>query len=234
MQVLAISHQRDAGPGVFADAITQSGGELAVWHRAETDEPPIDPLRAGAVIVLGGAMHPDQEGIHPWLAAERELIAELLAREVPLLGVCLGAQLLAHSAGGGVRRARHPEIGWFEVEVTAEGREDPLLGPLAPRFEAFEWHSYECTPPPGAIALARTELCLQAFAIGERCWGIQFHAEVSAADALRWIDEYRVDPDAVAMRLDYEAVRRDSVPRLPAWNRVGADLCRRFVGLATS
>ena len=122
--------------------------------------------------------------------------------------MCLGAQLLAEAAGAPARRAPEPEIGWHDVEVTAEGAADPLLAPLAPRFSAFQWHSYEFPLPPGARALARSPVCLQAFRAGSGV-GIQFHAEVSAADAQDWIDDYR-SPRTPCDGVDPEALRHDT------------------------
>ena len=232
MRVLAIVHQRDAGPGVFAEAIRDAGAELEEWPIAERSEPPADPLGYDAVFTLGGAMHVDQGERHDWIAGQKALLRELLEAEVPLLGLCLGAQLLAAAAGGEPRRARAPEIGWFEVELTPEGREDPLLGPLVPAFEAFEWHSYEVPLPPGAVPLARTEICLQAYRLDERAWGIQFHPEVSAADAYSWIEDYRSDEDAVRIGLDPAALRAETDAKIGAFNQLGRDLCTRWLELA--
>ena len=178
-------------------------------------------------------MHPDQDSEHPWLAAEKSLSRELLARATPLLGVCLGAQLLVAAAGGEVSRASTPEIGWHQVELTAQGAKDPLLGPLAPRVRGFHWHSYECVPPPGAITLARNSVCVQAFRVGTNACGIQFHAEVSAFDAEHWIDDYQGDPDAVRIGLDPEAVHAETSERIAAWNELGRGLCGRFIRLAS-
>jgi len=175
MRTLAISHQRDAGPGVFAEAAVAAGHDLDFWHVAESP-PPADPRDYDAVMTFGGSMHPDQGDQHPWLDPEVELLAELLDREVPVLGVCLGAQLVVRAAGGEIARAREPEIGWHRVELTASGESDPLLAPLAPGFEAFGWHSYECRPPAGAAVLATSPVCVQAFRVGACAWGIQFHA----------------------------------------------------------
>jgi GMP synthase (glutamine-hydrolysing) len=229
VRTLAISHQRDAGPGVFAEAITAAGHSLDTWHRAETDDPPADPRGYDAVLTFGGAMHADQDSKHSWLAAEKALLRELLADETPLLAVCLGAQLLADAVGGGAMRASEPEIGWFDVEVTPEGAVDPLLASLAPSFEAFEWHSYECRLPEDAVVLARTPLCVQAFRVGPSAWAIQFHAEVSAADALHWIDDYKADEDAVRIGIDPAALRAETEPRIEAFNQLGRDLCGRWL-----
>jgi GMP synthase (glutamine-hydrolysing) len=233
MRTLAIVNQRDAGPGVFADAIRARGDTLDAWHLSAGDPPPAEPHRYDAVLVFGGAMHADEEDRHAWLGDEKALLRELLAREVPTLGVCLGAQLLADAAGAPARRADRPEIGWDEVEVTEQGATDPLTGPLTPRFTAFQWHSYEFPLPLGATPLARSDVCLQGYRVGEAAWGIQFHAEVSRADALAWIDDYRSDEDAVRIGLDAAALRRQTREAIGAWNATGRALCERFLEAAT-
>jgi len=233
VKVLAISHERDAGPGVFAEAVSAAGGELDVWHRAETDDIPGAAESYGAVITFGGAMHVDQAAEHPWISPEIAFLSELLDRGVPVLGVCLGAQLLNSAMGGEVRRAREPEIGWRDVAVTAAGEADPVLGHLAPGFEAYEWHSYECVPPPGATVLATSDSCVQAFRIGDRGWGIQFHAEVTSTDALGWIRDYATtDPDAIRLGIDQGTLRAQTRERIAAWNELGRGLCTRFLTAA--
>ncbi|MFN8164107.1 MAG: gamma-glutamyl-gamma-aminobutyrate hydrolase family protein [Solirubrobacterales bacterium] len=232
MRVLAIVHQAEVGPGVFAEVIRAGGDRLDEWVLPERPEPPADPLGYDAVLTLGGAMHADQEERHRWLAEELALLRELLEWEVPLLGLCLGGQLLAAAAGATPRRAARPEIGWHQVELTAEGREDPLLGPLAPGFEAFQWHSYEFPLPPGAAALARSEVSLQGCRVGGIAWALQFHPEVSAADALRWIDNYRSDEDAIKIGLDPVALRTETEAKIDAFNQLGRDLCRRWLDVS--
>lgn len=229
MDVLAISHQPDAGPGVFAEAAAAHGARLTLWAPPAGEPPPAAPASYDAVMTFGGAMNAHEEDEHAWLRDEKALLRELLDRGVPLLGVCLGSQLLAEAAGGSVRRAARPEIGWFEVEVTPEGMDDPLLAPLAPRFCAFQWHSYETPLPPGAVPLARSPVCLQAYRIGSRVWGIQFHAEVSREDALHWAREYHVDPDAVAAGIEPDALAAEIDARIEAWNVAGRELCGRFL-----
>jgi GMP synthase (glutamine-hydrolysing) len=213
---------------VFADVMRARGIEHDVWQRSESESPPADPADYDAVMVFGGAMHADQEERHPWLRDEKALLRDLCQRRVPLLGVCLGAQLVAEAAGGSACRARTPEIGWHEVDMTAEGVRDPVLGSLAPRFTAFQWHSYEFTLPPGATPLARSAVCLQAFRI-DNAMGIQFHAEVSAEDAEAWIDDYRSDEDAVRIGVDPDALRERTRASIEEWNELGRALCARFL-----
>jgi GMP synthase (glutamine-hydrolysing) len=231
VRVLAIVHQRDAGPGVFAEAIAAGGGQLDEWTLAERPEPPVDPFGYDAVLVLGGAMNVDEGERHGWIGEEKALLRELLASETPLLGLCLGGQLLAAAAGAEPRRASHPEIGWHQVEVTAEGATDPLLGPLAPSFEAFQWHSYEFPLPPGAVPLARSEVCLQAARLGERAWALQFHPEVSAGDASHWIEDYRADPDAVRIGIDPAVLGPETERKIGAFNALGSSLCKRWLSV---
>lgn len=232
MRVLSIIHQRDAGPGVFIEAVVGAGGRHDQWLIAERPVPPADPSAYDAVMVFGGSMHADSVDEYGWLVAEKRLLAELLDQGTPLLGVCLGAQLLSEAAGGDARRARQPEIGWYEVEVTEEGAADPVIGPLAPSFEAFEWHSYECGVPERAAVLACTPVCAQAFRVGDRAWGIQFHAEVSAAEAHSWTDDYRADPDAIRMGIQPGELHEAIAPRIAAWNELGRGLCTRFLEAA--
>ncbi|MGD9734328.1 MAG: type 1 glutamine amidotransferase [Solirubrobacterales bacterium] len=232
MRVLAIVHQPEAGPGVFAEAIADAGHALDEWLLPEVAEPPADPHGYDAVLVLGGAMNADQRDRHPWLAEEDRLLRGLIERGTPLLGLCLGGQLVAEAAGASARRATRPEIGWHPVALSAEGRRDPLLAPLAPGFEAFQWHSYEFTLPPDAVPLASSDVCLQAARVGERAWAIQFHPEVSAADAAAWIDDYRSDPDAVRIGLDPAALGAETSEKIDAFNQLGRELCGRWLGQA--
>jgi GMP synthase (glutamine-hydrolysing) len=229
MRVLAVSHQRDAGPGVFAEAVEAGGHELATWHIAEGGEPPADPFGYDAVVTFGGAMHADQEDRHEWLASEKSLLRALLTRGTPLLGVCLGSQLLAEAAGGRAVRASDPEIGWFDVDLTEAGPEDPVLGPLRPGFQAFEWHSYAVELPETATVLARTPVCVQAYRVDGAAWGIQFHAEVTAADAYKWIDDYRTDEDAVRIGVDPRLLRVETEERIERFNELGRELCGRWL-----
>lgn len=238
MRVLAIVHQRDAGLGVFEGALAASGGRVESWRPAE--EPPPRHGSDGdsgcdAAIVLGGAVHPDQGDAHPWLANERTLLAGLLERGVPVLGVCLGAQLLAQAAGGEVRRLPEADIGWRTVELDAAAGDDPIAGGLPTHFESFQWHSYEALPPAGSVELARDATCLQAYRLaGAPAWGIQFHAEVTAAIVEGWLEGYGAGPDAVAAGIDPDALRERTRALVDAQGRLGRALCRRFLALAAS
>jgi GMP synthase (glutamine-hydrolysing) len=226
-RVLAIVHEANSGPGVFAEAMLCAGAEVDEWLIRECASPPREPHDYDGVMSLGGSMHADQVKAHPWLERERALLSELVDARVPVLGVCLGAQLLAQAVGGKALPAARPEIGWYQVRVSEEGAADPVLGPLAPGFEAFGWHSYEVALPGDASLLAGSESCIQAFRVGDSAWGIQFHSEVTRSDLLRWIAESHHDADTHGV--DLEALRESSEHRIASWNELGRQMAARFL-----
>ena len=217
MDVLALTHGSNVGPGVFSDAVG-AGGHRLVERVVPTEGLPSHG--ADAVIVLGGAMHPDEEETHGWLRAEVEWIAEELARGTPLLGVCLGSQLLARAAGARVYRASEPEVGWLPVEVSAG--DDPVAAALPTRFDAFQFHEYTHDLPPGAVELARSAVCTQAWRLGN-AWGVQFHPEVRLEQIESWAAE---EPHAVG---DVAAFLDESRRRIAGWNDLGRRLCTAFL-----
>jgi GMP synthase-like glutamine amidotransferase len=211
MRVLSLIHQRDAATGVFADVIDDL--EEASFALGEP------PSRDGydATIVFGGSMNVVEEDEHPWLREEKEFIRALVDNGHPVLGVCLGSQLLAEVAGATVDRLPRAEIGWHDVELVGN---DPVLGVLPRRFSALEWHGYGSELPPGALELARSSAGLQAFRLDRQpAWGIQFHAEVTNRDLEKWIaEEDRPDPALAG-----------TPERIGAWNELGRSLCRAFL-----
>jgi GMP synthase-like glutamine amidotransferase len=232
VRVLSVVHHRNAAAGVFADPAEAAGHELVEWLPHEESAPELDGF--GAAIVFGGEAQVDEEDVHPWLRPEKAILRELLDRETPLLGVCLGSQLVAEAAGARVRRSEAPEIGWHEIELTDAGLDDPVLGFLPERFEGFQWHHYEWLLPPDGAALARSPTCLQAFRLEARpVWGVQFHPEVTRADLDSWLDGWDKDPGAVATGLDPEAIRAESTGKIGAWNDVGRGISERFLAVAS-
>jgi len=222
VKVLAVTHGPSVGPGVFADAVDGAGHELVEW--------PVQlggaaPEGADAVIVLGGAMHPDEDERHGWLTTELRWLEGLLDRGTPLLGVCLGSQLVARAAGAEVFRSSESEVGWLPVERTAAAADDPVAGALPERFDAFEWHHYTHTLPAGAVELARSRVCTQAFRLGN-AWGVQFHPEVRGEQVEEWLRE---DPDDVS---DPEGLIAATRERIAGWNELGRGLCRAFLAAA--
>jgi len=155
MDVLAVIHGESVRSGVFGDVVGERGHRLEEWSLA-WDTPLPRPLDAyGAVLVFGGAMHADQDQHHPWLREEDLFLHRLLDLHTPVLGICLGAQLLAKAAHAPVIPASEAEIGWFPVELTEAAADDPVLARLPQSFVAFQWHYYTHGLPAGSERLGR-------------------------------------------------------------------------------
>ncbi len=232
MRVLTIVHEEDAGSGIFDEVLVAAGTDVDTWMAAEQAEPPARPSAYDAILTFGGSAHPHQEDRNPWLATEKRFLVDALRHQVPLLGICLGAELIAEADGARAQKLAHPEIGWYEVRVTDQGASDPLMGPIGASFSALEWHSYEVPLPAGAIALADSASCLQAYRLGNSAWGLQFHAEVTAQDFQHWLDNYSIDEDAVAEGIDPAAIAGETEARLSAWHAIGRGICERFLWIA--
>jgi GMP synthase (glutamine-hydrolysing) len=231
VRILALINHAVAGPGVFADEVRRRGHELDQWEAAEGPLP--RPLPAyDAILAFGGGMQVDDEDQHPWLRQAFDVLADAIAGSVPVLGVCLGAQMLARVTGGTVGPAATAECGWHSVELTEAGAADPLFAGQPRVFDVFQWHSYACELPPGAIALARSAVCLQSFRVGERAWGVQWHPEVTADTIALWVSDHRPAPNGVPVRIDPAEMEATVAERIRSTNDEGRALCARFLAAA--
>lgn len=130
------------------------------------------------LIVMGGPMGVHDEDKFPWLVIEKRFIEKAINEGKAVLGICLGAQLIADVLGAQVYPNRTREIGWYPIELTAAGRRSPLFGFLPARIKVFHWHGDTFDLPPGAVHIARSAACPhQAFVYNERIIGLQFHLE---------------------------------------------------------
>lgn len=219
MRVLAVIHSRGAGPELFGDVLAEDGHELVEWDIRSQGSPPQD---VDAVIVFGGDQNVGEELQHPWLHEEYDALRRWVEGEVPLLGVCLGAQTLAHAFGARVQPVGATLAGFYETELTDAGRDDPVLGVLPPRFEAFNANAYRFDFPDAATPLA-TGPVPQAYRIGDRAWAVQFHPEIRRDHVMTWFDDVSRPIEEIAAELD---------EKLPAWQVHGRALCRAFVAAA--
>ncbi len=157
------------------------------FEREPRAEP--DVRRYDALVVLGGPMNVDQADRMPHLHFEMSAIREAMERELPVLGICLGAQLLAQAMGGVVHPNPVPEIGWYRLHTRAAAHDDRLFRHFErhPNY-VFQWHAYTFALPPGAVPLAWSRKCRnQAYRLGKCAWGLQFHLEADDALIGRWL-----------------------------------------------
>ncbi|HWE11358.1 MAG TPA: type 1 glutamine amidotransferase [Solirubrobacteraceae bacterium] len=231
MRVLALVNHEVAGPGVFADEVRRQGHDLETW--APASEPlPRPPADYGAVIAFGGGMQVDQEDRHPWLREAFGVLQAAVEHAVPTLGVCLGAQMLARATGGAVGPAAEAECGWRPIQLTEAADDDPLFAGQPRVFEVFQWHSYACELPPGAVALARNDVCLQSFRVGPCAWGVQWHPEVTGGSVAVWARRHRPAPGGVPVPIDLARLDMTISERMDATNADGRALCARFLATA--
>jgi GMP synthase (glutamine-hydrolysing) len=185
MRVLVLQHIACEPPGVFEDVLVERGHELV---RVELDE--AEPLPGGdfdAIVAMGGPMSVNDEDEHPWLVAEKALIADHVRAGRPFWGSCLGAQLLAASLGARVYAGPAPEVGVLAVGLTEAGRTDPVVGSLPSSLDTLQWHGDTFDLPDGAVLLASSPAYPhQAFRVASVAYAVQFHVEVTEAMGEDW------------------------------------------------
>ncbi len=217
---LLVQHAAYEGPGAIALAVTDSGADLTVVRvdRGDAIPPPAAVADVAGLVVMGGPM-----GVHDdlaWLADERALLREAVEAGRPVLGVCLGAQQLAAALGASVMPGPAPECGVGEVHLTTDAIGDPLFGPAPTPLPCVHWHGDTFSLPERAVRLAGNHAYEnQAFRIGARAYGLQFHVEVTASLVARWAPHL---PPGVFLRTSDVA----------HVSRAGDGIIRRFVGLA--
>lgn len=238
LRVLIIEHEAGADPALVGERLELAEAQVTVAGPDRNVAVPESLEGFDALIVLGGAPGPTEDEKAPWLPAVRGLLSEALDREIPTLGVCLGAQMLATVAGSTVAPIdAGPEVGLVELEMTDAGRNDPLLGILADAgpVRALQWHWLEAKSlPAGAEPLFTSAACSnQAFRIGPVAWGLQFHLEALTRSAEVWSDETAteleelgIDPNQqiIPAMSDAESDLRDTWSRvIDRWIRFAAD-----------
>ena len=189
-RVLVIVNSASSGPRRLGAWLEERGIAIDAVVGAEQTLPATLDGYAGLVL-LGGGLMPDDDERAPWLAAERALATEAIARDLPTLGICLGGQLLAHVAGGEVKAKTGPiERGATPIHPTAAGRADAVFSALGDEAPMIENHQDMITrlPPQAVLMASSAAIENQAFRLGMRVRGVQFHPEASAADLARWDD----------------------------------------------
>ena len=210
-RVLLIQHEPFEGPGTLAEALRGCDIRLV---RPFAGDPVPATLAEDGLVVLGGGMAVYEADRYPYLKDELRLLQAATQSGRPVLGICLGSQLLAAALGGSVAKAPRKEIGWFDVASLPAARDDALFAAAPAAFTAFHWHGDAFTLPSGAVPLAASALSpLQAFRMGPRAWGIQFHLETDAQVLGAMLDSGTEELRDAAV--DGGAIRASAAAELP-------------------
>lgn len=187
-KLLVIQHVPLEPLGTLNQQFKDAGFRIRYINFDRTPNEVVDPARYHGLVVLGGPMAADQVERYPHLTHEKDVIHRAVDLGMPVLGICLGAQLIAAAFGGKTLRRAAPEFGWVEVRPTPDGRKDALIGRFSGSEPVYQWHSDTFTLPHGAAHLAESDLCqYQAFRLYDHVYGFQFHLEADEDLIRRWI-----------------------------------------------
>jgi GMP synthase-like glutamine amidotransferase len=226
MRAICLQHVPFEGPAAFAVALKKHDVELR-QVLVPREGLPNDP--GDLLIVMGGPMSVNDPD--PWIAEETDFIQRAMQAGIPTLGVCLGSQFMAKAIGATVRPGRGVEIGMTAIQVTEEGRKDPVFGTLPPSLEVFQWHGegYDC--PPGAVTLASSELfSVQAFRYGNRAYGLLFHLEMDQPGMEALCRECA--DDMARARQTIDDLRGRAIPALPQLHQWADRLIAHLIRLS--
>ncbi|MBL9047891.1 MAG: type 1 glutamine amidotransferase [Tabrizicola sp.] len=194
MRVAIVENTRVTHHGQIGVALHEAAALIDLYKPWSGQALP-ETVHADALVVFGGEQSAIDDHTHPYLPELAKLMSAYTAMDRPVLGICLGSQLMARAFGGENHLGIAREFGWCEVELTEEGRADPVLGVLPSRFPIAQWHSDTFTLPPGAVHLAQSQTAAnQAFRVGRASYATQFHFEASRAVMADWLRSF---PEAV-------------------------------------
>jgi len=225
-EILVLKHIEIEGPGSIGEFFKNTSWNLKIVDLSKGESLPGNFRNIRAIISLGGPMNAYEEDKYSFLKDETEFLQGALRSEIPILGICLGAQLLARACGAKIGKAPVKEIGWHKISLTEAGKSDPLFIALPNELEMFQWHEDTFGIPHGAAHLAESKSCPnQAFRFGKNAYGIQFHAEVNPEMIESWIIKYAQNgapvPDAKDMIIE-------SYKRKQVFERHAAIICLNF------
>jgi GMP synthase (glutamine-hydrolysing) len=230
--VVIVTHLEDRHAGLVRGCLEAAGCPvLEVNPLDDVFAPTVGEI--SGIVSLGGRMSATEIGHHPFLAAEVELMRAALSAEVPIIGMCLGAQLLAVAAGGRVSTMDRMYVGWPQLLPLAAAAADPVFGGLGPGLAVLKWHEDAIDAPPEAIALGTTTSPGAAlFRVGSAAWGSQMHLEVTPAMLLEgWLAEPRGVAEIEAAGYEIDAFRLESRRRLERQMAAAQPLFSRFARL---
>ena len=233
MSALVLTHAEVEGPGWIEEWLVGEGLGVEVVELWRGEAVPDSLEGYDALVVMGGPQDAYDDSSAPWLRATKELLRTAVAQRVPTLGVCLGGQLLALAAGGGVEPGeRGPELGARFVARRDAAGADPLFWdlPLSPVVVQWHWDAITQLPPGATLLMAGTAYENQAFRVGDRAWGLQFHVETPPSMVTAWVSEARAVLEEAGV--DVDALLERTLAELDEVAEVWGEVVRRFARLA--
>jgi len=206
MSVLICKNIETEGPGTIGDFLNEKNITCTVLELSKSADIP-DAADFDTLLMMGGPMSVNEDDIYPYIKKEESLVRDFIARDKRVLGVCLGAQIMAKALGSRVYKGAEQEIGWYDIDITEEGLRDNLIARLAThpqkgdiwrKFKVFHWHGETFDIPNGAVRMASSALYPnQAFRYGKNAYAFQFHIEVQKAMVFEWLKNEAVDLDKI-------------------------------------
>ncbi len=229
-RIVVFQHVAAEPLGTLDALIRNRGHRIRFVNFEREPEANIDVTRYDGLIVLGGPMMVTDRHRLPHLNTEIAALKSALVADMPVLGICLGAQLLAHTLGAQVAALKQPEIGWYPLQPTAHAAADPVLKGLTDPAPIFQWHGQGFSLPPGAQHLASSAQCpCQAFRLG-RAYGFQFHLEMDHALVDRWLHTpaYQAELKAAA-GYSVTEIKAHTRQHMPALNQLANQVFNGFL-----
>lgn len=233
-KVLVFQHVANEILGTLNPALKQQG--LNIRYVNFERDPDATPSigKYNGLIVLGGYMGVYEADQYTHIKTELKLIEEAIKKDVPVLGICLGAQLVAHVLGSDVRKAPEKEMGWYDIELTTAGENSPLLSHFKKTEKIFQMHGDTFDIPKSCEHLASSKICpAQAFSYGTKVFGLQFHLEVDAAMISRWLNNPRNQQDILASngKVSAEQMQADTALYLQNSLNLSQQTFKKFIDL---
>jgi GMP synthase-like glutamine amidotransferase len=231
MQVLVVENYPKTVSGLVGTALDEAGARCEIVRMHAGDRLPESHDTYNAMVLLGGAQSALDDADHPYLPDEAELARTFGEADKAVLGICLGAQLVARGHGAQNLLGRRLEFGWHPVRPTPEGKRDPVLSAIGAGAPLFHWHLDTFTLPPGAINLGSSDMtAIQAFRLGRAVYGIQFHFEADTGIVADWTREF-AEEIAPATPDWFERHPAEAVRHGRAADAAGLALARAWVAL---